>query len=177
MSNSLLPDADVIIRLHELGVWNKFKKVHNVLICDAVEKETMFYDLPDGSRIYVRFDQDIREGNIHRATPPSTSDLVELHSRLTKMNASGIDPGETELLAVLLADPSITAACLIDRAAIRAAVLIGLKVRCISVEMALANIRLATKMPSDLTEEQFQNHVSRAETERIQKIDPNSPLG
>ncbi|MCK4607304.1 MAG: hypothetical protein KAU35_08425 [candidate division Zixibacteria bacterium] len=177
----IIPDADVVIDLHALGLWDSFVEKNNVYLADTVVGEARFYPVgrmqfsSDPNNTYipknpVDLTDDIDSGKI-TIIALNASDMIPLLQEAQKMGAHDrIHPGEEETLAaVFTTHPELTL-CFKDRGAVECAVLVGLKDKCISVECALQQCGLGRKLAYGLSEKRFRRIVKAAEQERVQKL-------
>ena len=167
----LIADADVIIRLHELELWEKVVEHYKVCVAKTVaEKEVKYYDRRIGGILDRRSINLTLDPRIEIVEPEATS-LMIFQNKLDVLDRKSIEIGELETLAATLErlDDGVQA-CLIDEFAIKCAVLAGLGERCISVETALAHCGGATKLPFALSNARFGRIVQEAKTRRIQNL-------
>ena len=180
----IIPDTDVIVNLFELGIWDVFIEHYSVHVTRyIVEQEADYFtrcsvkfsgDSDDSLRSTEKISlvEDIETNKITQIDLDA-SDMLPLLKVANNMGAlDGLDRGEEEILAAVLPSSSDLIACLIDRGAIRSAVLVGLRDKCISVETALKRCGLGRKLQFALSEERFEKIVKRAEVERIQRLQP-----
>ncbi len=170
-SRLIIPDADVIIRLCELGVWDKFIAVNSVFVAQTVVDEAHFHTDADGRILPINLTHLAEQGKIQLVDVGMT-DLIGVHEEAKKMRAPLIHDGERDTLAAVLSEqtPELTA-CLIDEEAITCAVLIGLKESCISVESALRNCGLPQgHLHRSMADTRFDKIVGKAEIERTLRL-------
>lgn len=177
----IIPDADVIIDLHEMGIWDRFVDVYDIYLSGIVAEEAHSYvkseirlsDDPDDIKQEVyetTLDDFIAKGKI-TVIDLDASDMVPMTAEAHKMNVlDKIHDGEKETLAAVFSTHPQLVMCFKDRGAIECAVLVGLKEKCISVEKALDYCGLGRTLEYGLTEERFQKIVKHAEQERVQKL-------
>lgn len=178
----LIPDTDVIVHLHELGKWDDFIIHYSVHVPKyIVDKEANYFtergvefsgDKNDAMRSTKKINlaEEIAAGKISQIDL-NASDKTPLLKEANNMGAmDGLDKGEEEILAAVFPSESEFTACLMDQLAIRCAVLVGLKDKCISVEKALQACGKVKHLDNALTEERFQRIVKHAEQERVQKL-------
>ncbi|MCK4460326.1 MAG: hypothetical protein KAW46_00895 [candidate division Zixibacteria bacterium] len=178
----IIPDTDVIVHLHELGIWDAFITHYSVHVPKyIVDQEANYFtacsvefskDKNDALRSTKKINlvEDIDASKISQIDL-NASDKIPLLKEANNMGAmDGLDRGEEEVLAAVFPSDSEFIACLIDRAAIRCAVLVGLKDKCISVDTALKNCGLGRSLPVALSEMRFQKIVKQAKQERVQKL-------
>jgi hypothetical protein len=97
----LLLDANVVLKLHELGIWPQ-----TVAACDALLSETVvnsevqFIETEEG-RQYIDLGPFIASGAIKLVTTP-LADVRAFKSRFKPLYIDKLDPGEAESLAYLV---------------------------------------------------------------------------
>jgi hypothetical protein len=98
--NLLILDANVIIHLHDIGIWDSFIKTCDIHLPDTVVEEAAFFDDRDEARHYIDLSDDISAARINTFTVP-LSELVEFKSQFDSLYFDQLDPGELEALAYL----------------------------------------------------------------------------
>lgn len=135
----LLLDADVVINLYSLNLWNGIVKNHEVYVGSTVARiEVTHY--PDSKRqpIPLNLIPQIDNGTIKEISA-STQDLKILTDKL-RPSRIGLDPGELESIAVI-AENKLEGLkiCVIDKSAIMALSYLDLDGKAISAEEVLIN--------------------------------------
>ena len=97
--NLLILDANVVIHLHEFGIWSKLISVCDVHLPRTVVDESNFYE-EDGQRQYIDLSDDITEKRV-TVFDVSLSDIQTFRNQFDALYVGGLDPGETEALAYL----------------------------------------------------------------------------
>jgi len=161
-----LLDADVIIDLLGLNIFDKLIKIHQVLVASTVADEVKHYRR-EGEKVSVDFRQGyVRPGRLREAGA-SAEELVEIVRRLPEIKREGLHAGELESIAVLLRDESLTF-CTCDAATIRALPLFDLAERGVSTETLLRKSGLLKPGLQDRhTDEYFRNNLKIGHQERI----------
>lgn len=179
----IIPDADVIIDLHSLGVWEAFIEAYQVHIAEYVlTNEVLFYvakrtRYSDDEEDYyeekcpIDLSAEIASGRVI-TIDPSASELYGIEAKAKRFGAPDIDEGEKHTIAAVHADESGLCVCLKDRAAIEYAGLIGLAERCISVEVALNNCGLTKQLSGTQKDEVFKRIIAEAKSKRVLNLDP-----
>lgn len=177
----IITDADVVIDLHSLGVWDRFVDSYHVHLAQTVVEEAGFYpkskmrfsSSPDD--VYVAnenidLSEDIKSERI-TVLDLDAKDMIPLQNEAEKMGVrEAIHSGEEETLAAVYHTHTQLTACLIDEGAIRCAVMVDLADKCISVEKALQQCGLGRNVSDRLSDSRFQRIVKHAEQERVQKL-------
>jgi len=172
--NSVALDADVSINLFKLGLWDRTLNKFDVYLAETVyEDEALYYQVLDDDQIvkkYIDFSPDIKSGSL-KVLETKAVDMESMYKEMNKMNAPLIDPGETETIAAAyLSKVENLKICLIDEAAIKCAVIIGLKNQCLSFEKLIDEFSLDDKLEPVLKHSRFSRIVKEAETHRIQLL-------
>ena len=161
MRKLLLLDADVIIDLHTLGLFEKIRKAYDICLTRSVFEEAIYYK-KDGAKIDI---------NIKEVTIIENVDLESLREvqREAKEARLGIDPGESTSIAYLIQTGEEITFCTCDHAAIKLISYVGLEQNTISLEKALRNAGYHEKnlYPRHL-EKTFKAAVKEGKTLRIQ---------
>ena len=103
--NLLILDANVIIYLHDIGIWDSFIKTCDIHLPDTVVEEAAFFDDRDETRHYIDLSDDISKARINTFTVP-LSELVEFQNQFDTLYFDQLDPGELEALAYLCKSPN-----------------------------------------------------------------------
>lgn len=96
----LLLDANIVIYLHELRIWESFITQCRVTITQAVAKESDYWEDENGFHSPIDLDSDIRTGKIDCIDVPL--EIVEAFlKKYGPVYLERLDPGEAESLAFL----------------------------------------------------------------------------
>jgi hypothetical protein len=130
MKKLLLLDADVIIDLHSLGIFDRICKTYEVYLTKTVLGEASYFK-KDGKRHKI----DISD----RVVVVEDVDLASLKAvqNESKEARIGIDPGELESVSYLNCTKEEILFCTCDRAALKLISFMELEHRSVSLEMAL----------------------------------------
>lgn len=174
---SLIPDAMVVIVLHELGIWDSFCQHVTVVVPSIIVHECQFYiDPAAGEREEIHLDEQVRAGKILEATA-TFDQMAEFGARFDALMLSELHGGEVEALTLLLLDRvSDCWLCTADRAAVKALVMVGLKERGISLEEALQvlGVHRPRRLEEQYTKVSFERWIREAAQDRIQGRGPAS---
>jgi hypothetical protein len=164
-----LLDADVVIKLLELSVFDKLAKLHQLHIASTVINEVKFYK-KDNQKIQVNFRREYVESGRVIEVIASASEMQQVLLKLPPLKRDAIHPGEIESLSILVRDDTLTL-CTFDAAAIRAVPFIDASDRVISAERLLQTSGLMLspghKLDPRLTEKYFQSNLSIGQQEFI----------
>jgi len=160
MRKLLLLDADVVIDLHSLGLFEKIRKAYDICLTRNVFEEARYYK-KSGAKIGI---------DIKAVTIIDDVDLESLRKvkREAKEAKLGIDPGESTSIAYLIQAEEITF-CSCDQAAIKLVSFMELEQKSISLEKALRSAGYHGKKlyPRHL-EKTFKTAINEGKTLRIQ---------
>ena len=154
MRKLLLLDADVIIDLHTLGLFEKIKKAYDICLTRNVFEEARYYR-KDGLEI----DIDIKDVTIIIENIDLES-LRKVH-REAKEARLGIDPGESTSIAYLTQTEEEITFCTCDQAAIKLISYMELERKSISLEKALQKL--------DIMKRNFIRDILRRSSRRMLK--------
>jgi hypothetical protein len=131
MRKLLLLDADVIIDLHALDLFEKLSKSYNICLTRIVFEEARYYKK---GRVKIAID-------IKDVTIIEDVDLESLRKvkREAKEARLGIDPGESTSIAYLMQAEEEITFCTCDQAAIKLIAYMELEQKSISLEKTLRN--------------------------------------
>ena len=96
----LILDANVVIVLHDRGIWSRLIAQCEVSLPRTVVDEAAFADDSNGNRHYIDIEDDISHGRV-KIFDVSLTDLQKFQQRFDPLYISQIDPGELEALAYL----------------------------------------------------------------------------
>lgn len=95
----LILDANVVIHLHEFGIWAHLLAVCDVHLPGTVVGESNFYEV-DGQRHDIDISDDIKEGRV-RVFHTELATIKAFRDQFDPIYVGGLDEGETEALAYL----------------------------------------------------------------------------
>lgn len=163
-----LVDADTIIDLLGMGVFDNLVANHQVHIATSVINEVLFYYDSSGTRFNVdlrsRYDGQIIEvaGTIEMTRTVLTT--------LPRLKRDAIHDGELESLAVLMTNEEL-AFCTCDAAAIRAMPYLDCSDRGVSVERLLRESGLRVNGLEDKhTDDYFRSNIAQGSRDKIYGI-------
>lgn len=138
-----LLDAGPVIGLHELGAWEALLERAEVIVPAIVaDREAHFWDDGEGVGRAINLRADAAAGRLRIAAVDAT-DVADMLSRFDPVMRERIDAGEAEAITLLCrATDDPPAFCTADRAAVRAACLLGHSSRIVSLEAVLHRVGL-----------------------------------
>ena len=161
MKKLLLLDADVIIDLHTLRLFNKMAKAYQIKVTRTVLGEVRYFPRGD-KKIKINIEYQVE-----------VIDDVSIESiRMATLEAKEamliVDPGETESIGYLIEDKEDIALCVLDKAAIKLMSYMDVEGKAISLETALRNAGHHTKLYPRHLESNFKKCVEDGKALRIQ---------
>ena len=143
-SRLILLDANVVIRLFELGIWERIAARHHVLLARTVLDESQFYEDAHG-RQYIDWDRWSAAGTFEvRQAPPS--EVAAYCRRFGPGYMEKLDAGEAESLVLMRDEPSARI-CSADKIVWRVLGNTGQSERGASLEELLAESGLTKPLP------------------------------
>jgi hypothetical protein len=174
--NSLLLDANVIIKLHELKIWDKFYSVNKIHVASSIVRDRRGINEPGeahcaflekGERIDYDLRSDVAEGKIIEVYC-DPSEIKRVQDKLDSLNGPNIQMGELESITYLVKEEKTDIKfCTADEAAIKALVLLGIKHKAISLEKALEQCGLGREFKDHFSKRCLKKWIKNAEIERI----------
>ena len=95
----LILDANVVIHLHEFGIWSKLITLCDVRLPGTVVAEADFYEV-DGDRKYIDLEEDINLKRV-QVFDVALAEIQRFCGQFDPLYIGGLDPGESEALAYL----------------------------------------------------------------------------
>jgi len=163
MTKLLLLDADVLIDLHALDLFEKVCRNYEVCITKSVFSEARYYKKV-GRRYAIKLPNEIEiieDINIEA--------LIEVE-RLAKSAMLQIDPGEAASIAYLMEAAKNIKFCTCDKAAITLISYMDLDTKCISLELALNDVGIRQKLLPRHLESNFKKCVNQGKEFRIYNL-------
>jgi len=160
MKKLLLLDADVVIDLHTLGIFERVSKAYKVSLTEKVFSEAKFY--PRGNQNFpIRLKGKVR---VIRDIQTKYLRVVNDEEREARLR---IGPGEATSIAYLLQSSEEVIFCTCDKTAMRLISFMNLEEKAISLEKALKDIGYSGRLFSRHREEEFKKEISEGKTLRI----------
>jgi hypothetical protein len=164
-----LLDADVIIKLLEIDVFDRLVNHHDVSVASTVVAEVKYFRR-DGRKIDVDFRRQYVETGLVTETSATVDEMEEVVSRLPVARRQGIHAGEIESLAVLVRQVDLTL-CTFDAAAIRTLPFLGTTERVVSAErlLQISGLTLSPgyKLDPRLSQEYLKSNLDQGNMEFV----------
>ncbi|MBT0663127.1 hypothetical protein KI809_02335 [Geobacter pelophilus] len=158
-----LLDADVIIKLLEIDVFDRLVAMHDLHVASTVVDEVKYYRRA-GRKFQVDFRQQYITTGLVTETLATAEEMQEVLRRLPLLRQQGVHAGEIESLAVLVRQEDLTL-CTFDAAAIRTLPFLDVTERAVSAERLLRTSGLTLspgfKLDPRLSEEYFRSNVDQ----------------
>ena len=140
-----LLDAGPVIGLHELGLWRELlDRAHVIVPAVVADKEVVFWDDSEGVGRPIHLRRDEAAGRLQICCADAAT-VASVLDRFDPVMRERIDAGEAEAIALLdWWDGERPEFCTADGAAVRAACLLALADRIVSLEAVLRRVGLGT---------------------------------
>lgn len=142
----LLLDANVIIKLFELKLWEQVVERCEIFVAETVVNEAQFF-YDDVGQEAIDLSAYIGEKRITTVSM-TTSEVAKFRNRFSPDYLEQIDPGEAESLAFLLASSDPCLFCSGDAIVFRILGRLNCGEQGLSLEEILQNTGLATTLPN-----------------------------
>jgi hypothetical protein len=163
-SRLILLDANVVIQLFQLQIWEQVTARCEIVLAQTVVDEVQFYDTDDG-RQYVDWTEIEKSGAIKvESLPPA--DVQSYCNRFGVNYYEKLDPGEAEALALLERDDQ-SQICSADKIVWRVLGNTNSVERGISLEEILAKNGLTKSLPNRFTKTFREKWCKQGSIERI----------
>ncbi|MEE9913260.1 MAG: hypothetical protein K4571_16240 [Deltaproteobacteria bacterium] len=164
-----LLDADVIIKFLEIDVFDKLVGLHKIHVSSSVVDEVRFYRR-NGKRIPVNFRVQYIDTNLIIECAASVDEIRRVLNCLPKLKRDSIHAGETESMAILVRDESLTM-CTFDAAALRILPFLNVSERAVSAEylLSISGLTLSSgnRIDSRLSEQYFKSKLDEGKKDFI----------
>jgi len=161
MRKLLLLDADVIIDLHVLGIFEKLAKAYEIFVTIEVLREARYYKKA-GKKYPIHI-----EGKITVIKNVQLDSLNKVMAEAREARLA-IDQGEATSIAYLLQPEEDLRLCTFDKAAIKLISYMGLGEKSVSLEKALKSAGHHRKLYPRHLENEFKNCIKDGKALRIQ---------
>jgi hypothetical protein len=135
----LLLDANVIIKLFELGLWSKVVESCDIHVGKTVIREAEFFEDEHGQHNAIDLRPDI-DGQRVKVFEVDVTEIAEFRRRFDRSYLEKLDPGETEALVKLQALPKDSRLCSADAIVFRVLAALGRDDQGISLEELLGMV-------------------------------------
>ena len=163
-----LLDANVVIYLFKLGIWESVTERCEVHLARTVVHEAHFYE-DDEERRDFDLEAHARQGRI-RIFDVLPSQLGEFRSQFGPQYFEKLHAGETESLAFLVRDPVVGRLCSADGIVFRVLGNLQLGEASVSLEQLLREIGLSRPLPRQFTEAFRKRWLAKGFEERMRGI-------
>ena len=160
MKRSLLLDADVVIDLHRLELFEAISKPYNIKVTRKVFEEVKYFR-KGKSKVRIDISQKV---TIIDAVDADYLPIVLGEARKARLTING---GEATSLGYLLQNEEDILLCLFDGAAIKLAAYMNLEERLVSLEKAFRNAGHHPKLYLQHPESKFRDFIKEGKELRI----------
>lgn len=166
----LLLDANVVIYLFEIGLWDELVERCEVLLSRIVaEREAQFFEKDDGEKVYFDLQSYIADNRV-TVIDASVADIKAFRDLFDPVYLPRLDDGESESLAYLIKSPDKCLICSADAIVFRVLALLNRIEQGLSLEEILGEIGLNRSVPWGFSK-QFREHwTKRGQQERVRGI-------
>jgi len=165
----LLLDANIVIYLFKLGLWEKVVDLCEVHISEIVKSECRFYEDVTGKRCTIDLTPMIANGDV-KVFKLMPSEITSFLDRFSIGYIEKLDPGETETLAFLLNSEEKYTICASDQIVFRVLGALNRSEQGISLEEVLKSIGLNRKLLSQFTKTLRKQWTDRGFAEGLQGL-------
>ena len=155
----LILDANIIIELYRLDIWDAFIKNCDVHLAESVIDEAQFYVNNKDEKIDIDLQKYVKEKKINKFSKQA-SEIEIFKENFDAEYIEKLDPGETESLVFLLSEKEKYLICSGDGIVYRLLSNVDKKEQGISLEEILHNIGLNKKVRSQFTKKFRQQYAS-----------------
>lgn len=161
----LLLDANVVLKLHELGIWETILDRCEVVLAETVVSESKFYTKGDHD-VRITWDAQIAAKQVRVVSVPIDV-LQRFRSRFKGPFLERLDAGEAESLAYLCEVDSSALIASADLIVWRVLGALGMRDQGLSLEEVLAKLGLGRKLDYQFTHAARDEWTSKGFAERI----------
>lgn len=156
----LLLDADVIIDLHRLHLFEKIRKAYEIKVTRKVFNEVKYYR-EGNKKVSIDISQKV---TIIEDVDVEYLQVVQKESRNAKLT---IDSGEATLIAYILQGKENILLCLFDKAAIKLISYMGLDRKSISLEKAFKSAGHHPRLYPKYSESSFRKSITEGKVLKV----------
>jgi hypothetical protein len=152
-------DTDVILQLHRMALWERFKSAFKVVVPSIIAREARFYLDQFGERYEIDLLKQAADGEIEEVSA-SVEELAALQTIFNADLLEGLHVGEQEAVALIISGSfSEGSFCSADKLALEALSSIRQEGRLISLERAVVYAGISTPT---LSRQWTQKHLEEA---------------
>jgi hypothetical protein len=143
--NLLLLDANVVIHLFKLGLWDRILDVCDIHLAQTVVEEVDFYKDEEGEHHNIDLKPDLIADKVHSFSLPATA-LAAFRDQFGIEYIEKLDPGEVESLVHLLSSSKDWLLCSADKIVFRVLGNLDRRDQGISLEEVLQKVGLPRRL-------------------------------
>ena len=141
----LLLDANIIIKLCELRLWDKIVRSCDIHVGKTVIREARFFEDEDGNRVDIDLTSDIDAIRI-TLFEVDLAETTKFRNRFDQPYLEKLDPGETEALVRLQSLPKDSQLCSADAIVFKVLAGLGRDDQGLSLEELLNKVGMSRKL-------------------------------
>ncbi len=165
----LLLDAGPIIKLFELGLWEKFIEKHDVTVTRTVAEDEVVFAAEGYEKEFIDFGlKTYEERGLVKVVDPELSVVNDFFNKFNEEYKQIIHPGEKETLALLCNSDERWVVCAADGAVFQVLGLLGKGDQGVSLEEVLSSIGLSHKLEWRFTKRFREKHTAKGKIDVIQ---------
>lgn len=165
----LLLDANIVIKLHQLELWDAFVDRCEILLPSVVVEDEVKYFHGTESDTLIELGPYVSDGRIHQVEA-DTGQVQAFLNKFTPDYVGEMDPGETELLTYLTLSDDPCLACSSDAIVFRVLGRLNLGEQGRSLEELLRAVGLSRSLTWQFTEKFRVRYTDRGKRDMIQGI-------
>lgn len=146
----LVLDANIVIQLFQLGLWDAVVERCELILADSVVDEADFFVDSKGVERAIDLQPDVAAGRI-RVIALTLTEITAFRSQFDPLYVQKLDPGETESLAYCLREGDPHRFCSSDAIAFKVLAVLDRSEQGLSLEEVLQAVGLARPLPRQFT--------------------------
>lgn len=171
-SRLVLLDANIVIQLFTLKLWDAIVAHYDVVLAETVVDEADFY-FDDDNAIKIDITTDIDAGRVSIESL-SASDVARFCRRFGPMFQEKLDPGEAESLALLDASDQPVQICSADAIVYRVLGSLNRGEQGVSLEELLRHVGRTTHLPRQYTKAAREQWTKQGAVEGLMGFGPKA---
>ena len=166
----LVLDANIVIKLFELGLWRQLCDRSEIVLADTVvAEEVQFYLDEQGERQEIDLSHDVRDRRV-LVVSVGVDTLKRFLDRFDPVYAERLDPGEKESLAHLFSSDDPCVICSSDAIVFRVLAWTNRQDQGLSLEEVLQAVGLGRALPEEYTKRSRLKWTRQGQQDMIRSI-------
>jgi len=164
----VLLDANIVIEVHELNVWQPLITSFDVAVPSVVVRQEAKYFVVRGQHNSIKLSSYIAQGEITELQA-GIAEIADLMDQFDPLFSESIDPGEQEALALMLANRCPDHRfCSADARPLQALAMLDMSDRGVSLEELLKRMGRSQKLEDHFTQAYLDRQIKEGQRRRIQ---------